>query len=551
MTEGLVILIAVSQVLVLIILALLYFKMQSFFSRETLTRDALAPMLRLETDHIRDFGDSQSRSLRQELGENLRGFQDSTLKAVAILSENVDGQVKAFGERLDAGINTIDQRVAAIAEKLNIDIARMAEEATANRETLRQLIEVKLDASATRHSEQAKELREELSTNFFRLGSNLNTALTELGNQQKEKLDGTTKALHEFREQNVKSQETLRVTVEGRLDVIRAESASKLEEMRKTVDEKLQTTLEARLGESFNRVVEQLTKVHEGLGEMKSLASNVGDLRNVLTNVKVRGTFGEVQAEILLEQFLMPDQYIKNANVRDGSQERVEFAIKLPGKNGGDDLLLPIDAKFPRETYERLIEASDTGDAAAIAMYRKELQTQIRRFAKDISDKYINPPKTTDLAILFLPTEGLFAEILRQPGLFESLQRDYRVILAGPTTLSAILNAYQMGFRSLTIEKKSSEVWKILGAVKNEFQKYNGIVDTLEKQLKSTLNSVDNLGRRSRVMTKALKDVETLPQAGPDVLSIEFDGDEEPENLNEETTSAPARQDDLLPTASV
>src|SRR5215218_4702967 len=341
----------------------------------------------------------------------------------------------------------------------------MGTEAAKNRDALRQQIETKLDAAGDKQAEHSKSLREELNGSFKHLGGHISTTLTDLGHQQKERLETTTKALQTLTDKNDKSQEALKQAVEGRLDTIRQENAAKLDEMRQTVDEKLHATLENRLGESFNRVVEQLNRVHEGLGEMKSLASNVGDLRNVLTNVKVRGNFGEVQLELLLEQFLTPDQYIKDARVKDHTSERVEFAIKFPGKGGGEELLLPVDAKFPRESYEKLLEASDNGDAAGIELYRKQLQDQIKTCAKSIRDKYLNPPRTTEFAILFLPTEGLYAEVLRQPGVLEGMQRDFKVTLQGPSTLCAFLNALQMGFRSIAIEKRSSEVWQVLGAV--------------------------------------------------------------------------------------
>jgi DNA recombination protein RmuC len=312
---------------------------------------------------------------------------------------------------------------------------------------VRQELGDNLNASIARQSEEAKKFREELHTSFHPLGSNVSATLTQLGDQQKERLEKTAQALEQLSERNEKAHTALRQSVETRLDDIRKESAIKLEQMRQTVDEKLQTTLESRLGESFNRVVEKLNRVHEGLGEMKSLASNVGDLKNVLTNVKVLGTFGEVQLELLLEQFLTPDQYVKDAKVKEHTNERVEFAVRLPGKGTDEEVLLAIDAKFPKENYERLLDASDAGDRNLVEAYRKQLVMQIKVCAKDISEKYINPPRTTDFAILFLPTEGLYAEVLRQPGLFEQLQRDYKVTLAGPTTLAALLNALQMGFR--------------------------------------------------------------------------------------------------------
>jgi len=524
MQEPLVLLTASLAALSLVGLALIFVRLGRISADERLTSDAVAQLLRVETDILRRCGEEQARGVRQEVGESLRG-------SMRDLGDNVNTTIRAFGERLDLSVAAIEKRVGDIAQKLDADIAKMGEDATRNRDGLRQLVETKLTASAAHQGEQAKALREELNGSFHRLGGNVAKTLADLGDQQKERLDANTSALQTLGEKNEKSQESLRLTVEGRLDVIRAESATKLEEMRQTVDEKLQSTLETRLGESFNRVVEQLNRVHEGLGEMKNLASNVGDLRNVLTNVKVRGTFGEVQLELILEQFLTSDQYIKDARVREHSSERVEFAIRFPGKGGGEEVLLPVDAKFPRESYERLLEASEKGDVALIDLHRKQLQAQVRTCAKEIRDKYIHPPRTTDFALLFLPTEGLYAEVLRQPGMFEGVQRDYKVTLAGPTTLSAILNAFQMGFRSIAIEKRSSEVWQILSAVQSEFTRYN---DTVEK-----------LGRQTRKMTRKLKGVEALPAgvSGPALLG--FDGDELEAGV-EELASAPMISDIIV-----
>jgi DNA recombination protein RmuC len=325
---------------------------------------------------------------------------------------------------------------------------------------------------------------------------------------QKERLENVTGAITGLTEKIEKAQENLRTMVEGRLDAIRQENATKLDEMRQTVDEKLQTTLETRLGESFNRVVEHLERVHKGIGEMQSLAANVGDLRNVLTNVKVRGTYGEVQLALLLEQFLAPDQFVKNASVGPAGRERVEYAIKFPAD--GDQVLLPIDSKFPREDYEHLEEAIAAGDTKLIGQYRHNLENKIKACAKEISGKYINPPYTLEFAILFVPTESLYAEVLRQPGLFERLQRDYRVIIAGPTNLAALLTSFQMGFRTLALQKRSTEVWQLLGAIKKEFENYGDVVTTLSKQLTSASNSVEKLGTRARVMSRKLKGVELL-----------------------------------------
>ena len=257
---------------------------------------------------------------------------------------------------------------------------------------------------------------------------------------------------------------------------------------------------------------------------MKSLATGVGDLKKVLSNVSVRGALGEIQLSRLLEQLLSPEQFIENATVREGSQERVEFAVRLPGRDGENEVLLPIDAKFPQEDYQRLLEASERGDVDAVVEAGQALETRIRQFARTIREKYIVPPRTTDFAVLFLPTEGLYAEVLRRPGLFEQLQRDHHVSLAGPTTLTALLNALQMGFRSVAIERRSSEVWQVLGAVRTEFGKYNQVVERLGKQLGSAANSVEALGARTRVMSRTLRGVETLPAPEAAAL-LGFDGD--------------------------
>ncbi len=308
--------------------------------------------------------------------------------------------------------------------------------------------------------------------------------------------------------------ESVRGTVDSRLKSIQDDNASKLEQMRATVDEKLQGTLEKRLGESFRLVSERLEKVHQGLGEMQALAEGVGDLKKVLTNVKTRGTWGEVQLGALLEQMLSPDQFERNVAVT-GGPERVEYAVRLPGSDTGDaPVWLPIDAKFPLEDYQRLVTASEANDAEAVEAAAKQLENRLRLCAREISAKYVAPPKTTDFAILFLPTEGLYAEALRRPGLAEAMQRDCRVMLAGPTTLGALLNSLQMGFRTLAIQRRSSEVWEVLGAVQLEFAKYAGVLAKVQKKLQEASNTVDDAARRTRVLEKRLRQVETGDGAG-------------------------------------
>jgi DNA recombination protein RmuC len=315
------------------------------------------------------------------------------------------------------------------------------------------------------------------------------------------------------------SLETSRRTINERLGEIQQDNAKKLEDMRKTVDEKLQSTLEERLGASFKIVSERLEQVHRGLGEMQSLASGVGDLKRVLTNVKTRGTWGEIQLEAMIEQVLTSNQYAKNMATRPGSSERVEFAIRFPGRDEDCPVWLPIDAKFPMEDYQRLIEAQDQADLAGIEQAGKALENRIRLEAKTIADKYLEPPHTTDFAVLYLPTEGLYAEVIRRPGLADSLQRDHRVTLAGPTNLLALLNSLQMGFRTLAIEQRSSEVWQVLGQVKTEFSKFGAVIEATEKKLQEASNKFSEVGRRKRAIDRSLKEVEALPIVSAGVSS--------------------------------
>lgn len=303
----------------------------------------------------------------------------------------------------------------------------------------------------------------------------------------------------------------IRQTLEARLQSLQSGNETKLEQMRATVEEKLQTTLEARLGESFRLVSERLEQVHQGLGEMQSLAAGVGDLKRVLGNVKVRGTFGEAQLGALLEQVLLPEQYAVNQATRPGSTERVEFAIRLPGRGSGETVWLPIDAKFPAEDYERLQAAQELGDAQAVEDAARALENRIKLEARSIREKYVEPPYTTDFAILFVPSESLFAEILRRPGLVDTLNRERRVVVAGPTTLFAMLNTLQMGFRTLAIEQRSAEVWRLLGAVKTEFSRFGDWITKIREQVRTVSNTLDAADTRTRQMQRALKDVEALP----------------------------------------
>ncbi|PKQ04859.1 MAG: DNA recombination protein RmuC [Alphaproteobacteria bacterium HGW-Alphaproteobacteria-11] len=445
---------------------------------------------------------------------------DGTLKGhggqlTAILSaqSQASGELsRTLNERLTQGLESIQTSVRAIGEKLDRDVAAMEKSAVEGREALRNLVEQKLDASTTKHAEAATALRTELTQNFDKTSNLISQTLRQLGADQQERLNEFSARIGELTKQQADGQEKLRQTVEARLDLLRTENSKKLDEMRQTVDEKLQSTLEKRLGESFNTVSEQLKRVHEGLGEMQNLATGVGDLKRVLTNVKTRGTWAEVQLGMLLEDYLTPDQFVENAAMNPSSSERVEFAIRLPARDGdGSHIFLPIDSKFPREDYERLVLASEAADIAGVEAAAVALENSIRNSAKTISEKYINPPHTTDFAFLFLPTEGLFAEVLRRPGFLEKLQRDYRVNVAGPTTLSSMLSAFQMGFRSMAIQQRSGDVWKVLGAVRTEFGKHGEVLRKLKNQLATAANSVDALDKRTGIMSKRLKGVEALP----------------------------------------
>ena len=359
-----------------------------------------------------------------------------------------------------------------------------------------------------------------------------NTQIDAFGQQlallQKTLSDTLTMQLSNLSESNARRMAEVRQTLEAQLAQLQLSNAAKLDEMRATVDEKLQTTLHARLGESFKQVADRLEQVHKGLGEMQTLAQGVGDLKHLLTNVKTRGMFGEAQLAALLEQVFVPDQYAAQIATRPGSKNLVDFAIKLPGKSdNGEPLWLPIDAKFPNEDYERLLDAQQRADVLAADLAAKALEARIRLEAKSISEKYVEPPYTTDFAILFLPTEGLYAEVLRRPGLMESLQRDHRITLAGPTTLLAMLSSLQMGFRTLALEKRSSEVWQVLGAVKTEFGKFGDVLAKVKSQTETVLNTLSSAETRSRAMGRVLRQVEALPEAQTQaLLPVDKEADE-------------------------
>ena len=357
----------------------------------------------------------------------------------------------------------------------------------------------------------------------------MTTQVAQFGTLQAERLESFSRDLNRFSLGLDERFERLKLAVEGRLAAIQADNATKLDEMRRTVDEKLHATLEQRLGESFKLVSERLELVHRGLGEMQSLATGVGDLKRMLGNVKTRGTWGEVQLAALLEQLLTVNQFAANVATVPGSGERVDFAIRLPGKGDGAVVWLPIDAKFPIEDYQRLLDAQERGEPLLVEEAARAIEARLKIEARSIHDKYVAPPHTTDFAFLYLPIEGLYAEALRRPGLADLLQREWRVSLAGPTTLSALLNSLQMGFRTLAIEQRSAEVWAVLGAVKTEFGKFGEALAHTRKKLDEASNSIGKAETRTRQLSRKLKEVEALPVAEAEVLigTAEFDGEED------------------------
>ncbi|MEO8672808.1 MAG: DNA recombination protein RmuC [Tahibacter sp.] len=430
-------------------------------SRDSEWRGGIAA-LRQDSERLDRVLRDEQRAGRGELGDAMEQLRESVQAQFAQLGQHQHTHIQGFGVRLDQSTQRADLRLEALRQAL-VDDARRA--------------------------------REESAASFTRFGEMLEQRLTLLGQNSETKLAD------------------VRTTLEARLKELQADNARQLEAMRVTVDEKLHATLETRLGESFKLVSERLEQVHRGLGEMQSLATGVGDLKRVLSNVKTRGTLGEVQLGALLEQLLTIDQYASNIATVPGSNERVEFAIRLPGRGDDVPVWLPIDAKFPREDYERLLDAQDRADVEAATAAANALERRIREEARRIRDKYLSVPATTDFAILFLPTEGLYAEVIRRPGLFEALQRDLRVVVTGPTTLSATLSSLQMGFRTLAIERRSSEVWILLSAVKTEFGKFGGILDKAQKQIETVGRSLGEAGKRTRAIERKLRGVESLPAA--------------------------------------
>lgn len=450
------------------------------------SQDRINQDVRMEMAQNREESGRAAKDQRQELSEAFNTFSEASQQRMMVVAKMQKGQLEAFSVQLGAFVkNSMDR----------------------------------LDAIRTESATGAKHLREEVVATLHAISETITKTMGELARLQKAQLEAMTTEIARLAESNEKKLEAVRATVEVNLQSLQADNAKQLDQMRQTVDEKLQGTLEKRLGESFRQVSERLEQVHKGLGEMQTLATGVGDLKRVLTNVKTRGTWGEVQLGALLEQVLTTDQFAANVAVREGA-ERVEFAIRLPGQ--GEDreepVWLPIDAKFPVEDYQRLLDAQERADMEGVEAAGKQLESRVKACAGDICRKYLNPPNTTDFGILFLPIEGLFAEVIRRTGLIDTIQRDCRVVIAGPTTLWSILSSLQMGFRTLAIQKRSSEVWNLLAAVKTEWSKYGDVLDAVQKKLNQASDTIEKAKMRSRAVGKKLKNVQALPVAEAEVL---------------------------------
>ena len=465
----------------------------------------VGPLLREELTRTREEGQRTSREAREELGNSVKFFTDSLTQHFQTLLTQQGRQSTDFSERLEALVKTNEEKFEKLIETNDGKLTEFQEQLMALLKTHRE-----------EAGQAARENRTELTAALKSFEERFSQNVQAFNDLQREKFMDLVGKQEQVREQTENKLEKIRETVETKLGKLQEENSKKLEEMRNTVDEKLQSSVEKRFNESFRLISDRLDQVHKGLGEMQTLASGVGDLKKVLTNVKTRGNLGEIQLGAILEEIFSPDLYDRNVSVRSGSQERVEYAIKLPGRNSDNQpLLLPIDSKFPIEDYQRLIDAYENLanlDGKTVEGIGKQFENAVRKCAKDICEKYINPPATTDFAILFVPTEGLYAEILRRVGLFDAVRRDYRVTIVGPTNLVAFLNSLQMGFRTLAIEKRSSEVWEILGAVKTEFSKFGVVLERTKKKLVEATNTIDQAGVRTRAIERQLRKVQELPQ---------------------------------------
>lgn len=517
-------------------------------------REALETLREALDDRIGESNERLERELRHELTEIARTSRLEHVQTLnglqGVLTQQLSESARGQLQQLDGFAQQLAQMQHLVQDTLRQQLGSLYESNQQRMQEVRGTLDEQITRLSQGNAQQLEQVRtlvgdtlhttlqNRLAENAQLLQQQLQGVQGGLANMQKQVSDTLTQQLDALSESNARRLQEMRGTLESQMTQLQQTNSTKLDEMRQTVDEKLQSTLHQRLGESFRQVADRLEMVHKGLGEMQTLAQGVGDLKHLLSNVKTRGMFGEAQLGALLEQVFAPDQYAAQVAVHPGARHAVDFAIRLPGKSDdGTPLWLPIDAKFPNEDYERLLLAQQRADAEGAELAARQLENRIRLEARSISERYIAPPHTTDFAILFLPTEGLYAEVLRRPGLMESLQRDHRITLAGPTTLMAMLNSLQMGFKTLALEKRSSEVWQVLGAVKTEFGKFGDVLAKVKKQTQTVLNTLDEAERRNRAMHRSLRSAEALPE--PDAQAMlglaqpgaitPLDGEDEPE----------------------
>ncbi|MGV3710948.1 MAG: DNA recombination protein RmuC [Gemmatimonas sp.] len=498
---------------------------------------------------FKDFGETNQKALdafRQSLDTRVKELQESNEKKLDAMRIQSGEGLKAGNETITRGIETLSAGLQAKLDPMTAQLKMLTEGNQAALDKTRTTVDARLSELLDRNDKKLEEMRKQAADGRTASDEVMSKGMTAHGISQQQKLEAMTTQLKELTDANNSALERIRGSFDTRLKELQDGNEKKLEEMRKTVDEKLHETLEKRLGESFKQVSDRLESVHRGLGEMQTLASGVGDLKRVLTNVKARGTWAEVQLGALLEQVFTADQFSRNVAIKANSGERVEFAIRLPGPKSepGSIVWLPIDSKFPQEDYIRLQDAADKADRDAEFAATEALARTVRTAAKDINDKYINPPGTTDFGIMFLATEGLYAEVLRQPALVDELHRKYRVVVAGPTTLVAILSSLRMGFQTLAIEQRASEVWRVLEEVKIEFGKFGQTLDKVKRQLETATKSIDQTGVRTRAIQRRLRTVEQMESAAPELdspiiglsalqVGDEMNGDESEEGSSE------------------
>lgn len=492
----------------------------------------IAPTLRDEISRSREESQRTARETREELGNSFNRFSDTLNQSFNNILKQQAQQNSVFTEQLQSLTKTNEEKIEKLMQANDVQQTALKDQVAAA-----------LNSNREETAKAAKDNRTEQTTALKSFEEKFAQNVKEFNDLQRQKFFDLAAKQEQLKQETENKLEKIRETMELKLRSLQEENSKKLDEMRSTVDEKLQSTVERRFNDSFKLISDRLEQVHKGLGEMQTLASGVGDLKKVLTNVKTRGNLGEVQLGAILEEIFSPDQYDKNASVKPNSQERVEYVIKLPGRNSDNQsLLLPIDSKFPTEDYQRLIDAYENMvnlDPRDVDNISKQFEGAVRKCARDIREKYINPPTTTDFAIMFVPTEGLYAEILRRAGLFETLRRDYKVTVVGPTNLVAFLNSLQMGFHTLAIEKRSSEVWEILGAVKSEFSNFGVVLEKTKKKLMEATNTIDKAGVRTRAIERQLRKVQELPREEAtaligQTLDMEAESIRDEENTSEE-----------------